>query len=92
MPSSRRSTRFFDLPSLTSLPEEQAALIAGQNAKFSGPDGFVQRYLGPRDINGPETDELLAGFDPLRLAGCRSDWPAVEWNQPRREPIARHWR
>jgi phospholipase C len=66
----------FDLPPLASLPDEKAALIAGEDAKFNGPDGFVQHHLGPRDINTPETDDLLSGFDPARLAGTRPLLPA----------------
>jgi phospholipase C len=65
----------FDLPPLASLPEEKAALISGEDAKFNGPNGFVQHYLGPRDINSPATDDLLAGFDPERLAGRRPMLP-----------------
>jgi phospholipase C len=66
----------FDLPPLASLPDEKAALIAGQDPAFNGPNGFVQRHLGPRDINAPETDDLIAGFDPGRLAGTRPPLPA----------------
>ena len=32
--------------------------------QFNGPDGFVQHHLGPRDINTPETDDLLSAFEP----------------------------
>jgi len=66
----------FNLPPLASLPAEKAALIAGEKPDFNGPNGFVQHYLGPRDINTPETDDLLAGFDPERLAGTRPPLPA----------------
>ena len=59
----------FDLPPLASLPDEKAALISGEDAKFNGPNGFVQHHLGPRDINTPETDDLLPG-------STRSVWPA----------------
>jgi phospholipase C len=66
----------FDLPALSSLPEEKAALIAGADAKFNGPNGFVQHHLGPRDTNSKITDDLLAGFDPARLAGKKKPLPA----------------
>lgn len=66
----------FNLPPLASLPDEKAALISGEDATFNGPNGFVQHFLGPRDINAPETDDLLAGFDPARLAGTRPPLPA----------------
>lgn len=66
----------FDLPPLASLPDEKAALISGQDPKFNGPNGFVQHHLGPRDIHAPETDDLIAGFDPARLAGTKPPLPA----------------
>jgi len=66
----------YDLPPLASLPEEKAALISGEDPKFNGPDGFVQHHLGPRDLNTPETDDLLSGFDPDRLAGTKPPLPA----------------
>jgi len=66
----------FDLPPLASLPEEKAALILGEDPKFNGPNGFVQHHLGPRDLNTAETDDLLSGFDPQRLAGKRKTLPA----------------
>lgn len=66
----------YDLPPLASLPEEKAALISGQDPKFNGPNGFVQKHLGPRDINTPETDDLLSAFDPGRLNGTRPILPA----------------
>jgi phospholipase C len=66
----------FNLPPLASLPEEKAALLAGEDPKFNGPDGFVQHHLGPRDLNTPETDDLLSAFDPARLAGERPPLPA----------------
>jgi phospholipase C len=66
----------FNLPPLASLPEEKAALIAGADAKFNGPNGFVQNFLGPRDLNGPDTDDLLTAFDPGRVAGTRPPLPA----------------
>jgi phospholipase C len=66
----------YDLPPLASLPEEKAALLAGEDPQFNGPNGFVQHHLGPRDINAPETDDLLSGFDPARLAGTKPPLPA----------------
>ena len=65
----------YDLPPLASLPEEKAALLAGEDPKFDGPNGFKQHHLGPRDINTPETDDLLSAFDPQRLAGTRPPLP-----------------
>ncbi len=59
----------FDLPPLATLPEEKQALLAGEDPKFNGPNGFVQHHLGPRDINSPQTDDLLSAFEPGRLAG-----------------------
>ncbi len=59
----------FDLPPLASLPDESQALLAGQDSRFNGPDGSTQYYLGPRDLNGPETDDLLSAFEPRRLSG-----------------------
>ena len=69
-------SELFDLAPLASLPEEKAALISGSDAKFDGPNGFKQHYLGPRDINSPTTDDLLSGFDPARLAGRKAPLPA----------------
>jgi phospholipase C len=66
----------FDLPPLASLPDEKAALLAGEDPKFNGPNGFVQHHLGPRDLNTPETDDLLSAFDPGRLSGKRPPLPA----------------
>jgi phospholipase C len=66
----------FDLPPLSSLPEEKAALISGEDAAFNGPNGFVQHHLGPRDTNTAATDDLLSGFDPERLAGTKAMLPA----------------
>ena len=66
----------YDLPPLASLPEEKAALLAGEDGKFDGPNGFKQHHLGPRDINTPATDDLLSAFDPGRLAGTRKPLPA----------------
>ena len=66
----------FDLPALASLPDEAQALKAGEDPRFNGPNGFVQHHLGPRDINSPETDDLLAGFEPARLSGQMPPLPA----------------
>jgi phospholipase C len=66
----------FDLPPLASLPDEKQALLAGEDPRFNGPDGFVQHHLGPRDLNAPETDDLLSAFDPGRLAGRVPPLPA----------------
>jgi phospholipase C len=68
----------FGLPALASLPDEAAALTAGNSAAFNqfGPSGFQQLYLGPRDINSPITDSLLSGFDPKRLLGLTPPLPA----------------
>lgn len=68
----------FNLPALSSLPDEAQALAAGNSAAFNqfGPAGFQQKYLGPRDTNSPITDSLLQGFDPQRLAGTLPPLPA----------------
>jgi len=65
----------FDLPPLATLPEEKQALLSGADPQFNGPDGFVQHHLGPRDINTPETDDLLSAFEPGRLTGKRPMLP-----------------
>ncbi|HUZ90388.1 MAG TPA: alkaline phosphatase family protein [Methylocella sp.] len=59
----------FGLPALANLPDEAEALTAGRAPAFNGPNGFVQNYLGPRDINSPISDDLLSAFDPKRLLG-----------------------
>ncbi len=66
----------FDMPPLASLPDEKQALVSGEDAKFDGPNGFVQHYLGPRDINTPATDDLLSAFEPKRLSGEMPPLPA----------------
>ena len=68
----------FNLPALSSLPAESAALAAGNSAAFNqyGPSGFQQKYLGPRDTNSPTTDSLLSGFSPNRLRGLSPILPA----------------
>ena len=75
----------FDLPPLATLPDEADALKAGQDPRFNGPGGFVQHHLGPRDINTPETDDLLAGFDPQRLSGEVPPLPAALATVPESE-------
>ena len=65
----------FGLPALASLPDEAEALAAGRAAAFNGPNGFVQNYLGPRDINSPVSDDLLSAFDPKRLLGLEPPLP-----------------
>jgi len=68
----------FGLPALSSLPDEAAALTAGNSTAFNqfAPAGFQQQYLGPRDTNSPITDSLLSGFDPKRLLGLSPPLPA----------------
>ena len=68
----------FGLQALSSLPEEKAALAAGNSTTFNqyGPAGFEQKYLGPRDTNSSITDSLLSGFSPLRLKGTAEPLPA----------------
>ncbi len=72
----------FGLPDLSSLPDEKAALEAGNSPAFNefaqahGPAGFQQKYLGPRDENSAITDSLLSGFSPLRLKGQADPLPA----------------
>jgi phospholipase C len=65
----------FGLPALASLPDEAEALTAGRADAFNGPNGFVQNYLGPRDINSSITDDLLSAFDPKRLLGLAPRLP-----------------
>ncbi len=68
----------FNLPPLSTLPDEASALIAGNSAAFNafGPPGFQQLYLGPRDTNSPITDSLLSAFDPSKLTGTTPILPA----------------
>lgn len=68
----------FGLPALASLPDEAAALAAGNSPAFNqfAPAGFQQKFLGPRDLNSPITDSLLSGFDPKRLLGLSAPLPA----------------
>jgi len=68
----------FHLPALSQLPEEAAALAAGNSAAFNqfGPAGFQQKFLGPRDTNSSITDSLLSAFDPRRLDGRAPPLPA----------------
>jgi len=67
----------FGLPPLSQLPNEAAALEAGNSAYFNqfAPAGFEQKYLGPRDANSPITDSLLSAFDPARLNGALPPLP-----------------
>ena len=72
----------FNLPALSSLPDEAGALVTGNSANFNqfagvnAPAGFTQKYLGPRDTNSPTTDSLLSAFDPRRLQGTAPLLPA----------------
>jgi phospholipase C len=68
----------FGMPALSQLPDEAEALKAGDSAAFNkfGPEGFHQKYLGPRDTNSPITDSLLSGFSPERLRGEAPPLPA----------------
>jgi phospholipase C len=60
----------FGLSPLADLPDEMAALVAGETGPFqTGPQGFVQKYLGPHDDPKMPTGALLSGFDPGRLRG-----------------------
>jgi phospholipase C len=75
----------FDLPPLSSLPDEAEALKAGDSAPFNkfGPEGFHQTFLGPRDTNSPITDSLLSGFSPKRLRGDASPLPTEYATTPK---------
>ena len=72
----------FNLPALSSLPDEANALAAGNSAAFNkfasvnAPAGFTQQYLGPKDTNSPTTDSLLSAFDTRRLQGTAPALPA----------------
>ena len=72
----------YGLPNLSSLPDEMAALRAGDAEAFNafakayGPADFHQTHLGPRDENTPATDSLLSGFSPQRLKGLAPPLPA----------------
>jgi phospholipase C len=72
----------FGLPALSSLPDEMAALQAGDSEAFNrlaqshGPANFEQKWLGPRDRNTEITDSLLSGFSPMRLKGLSPPLPA----------------
>lgn len=69
--------QIFGLPTLSGLPEESAALAAGDSAAFNrfAPAGFHQRFLGPRDTNSAMTDSLVSAFDPARLRGTAPALP-----------------
>jgi phospholipase C len=75
----------FNLPPLSSLPDEAEALKAGDAPAFNkfGPEGFHQTFLGPRDANSPITDSLLSGFSPKRLRGEAPALPADYAMTPR---------
>jgi phospholipase C len=72
----------FGMTPLSSLPDEAAALTAGNSPAFNqfaqtyGPANFQQKHLGPRDANTPITDSLLSGFSPMRLKGLAAPLPA----------------
>ena len=68
----------FNLPPLSTLPDEAQAIAAGNSPAFNqyGPAGFQQKYLGPRDTNSPITDSLLSAFSPQRLRGETPPLPA----------------
>ncbi len=72
----------FNLPPLSTLPDEAAALAAGNSPAFNqfagvnAPAGFTQQFLGPRDTNTPATDSLMSAFDPRRLQGTAPPLPA----------------
>ena len=68
----------FNLPTLSGLPDEAAALQAGNSPAFNqyGPAGFQQKYLGPHDTNSPISDSLLSAFDTRRLLGTAPMLPA----------------
>ncbi len=80
----------FGTPALSSLPDEMAALQAGNTAAFNqfattyGPAGFQQTHLGPRDQNTDITDSLLSGFSPRRLRGGVAPLPASYATIPNR--------
>ncbi|WP_457354965.1 phospholipase C [Sphingomonas sp. UYP23] len=69
--------QIFGLPTLSGLPDEKAALAAGDSAAFNrfAPVDFHQRFLGPRDTNSAITDSLASAFDPARLRGTASALP-----------------
>jgi phospholipase C len=66
----------FDLPPLADLPDELAARLDGEGARFNGPNGFKQTNLGPHDDRTPGTGDLLSAFDPDRLTGKAPPLPA----------------
>jgi phospholipase C len=66
----------FDLPPLADLPDELAARLDGEGARFNGPNGFKQTNLGPHDDRTPDTGDLLSAFDPDRLTGKAPPLPA----------------
>jgi phospholipase C len=67
----------FGLSPLADLPDEMAALVAGETGPFqTGPAGFVQKFLGPHDDPKMPTGALLSAFDPGRLRGTTPPLPA----------------
>lgn len=68
----------FNLAPLASLPNEAAALAAGNTPTFNAfaPAGFQQTALGPRDIPTVFSQSLLSGFDLDRLEGKKAPIPA----------------
>jgi len=74
----------FNLPPLSTLPDEASALTAGNSATFNQfvPAGGLpltsgqQQYLGPRDTPSAVTQSLLSGFDLARLLGYAPPLPA----------------
>jgi phospholipase C len=77
----------FGLPALANLPDEARALAAGRAPPINGPNGVVQNYLGPRDINSAVTGDLLSAFDPKRLLGLELCCPATMQALRRRRSI-----
>jgi phospholipase C len=66
----------FGLSPLADLPDEMAALVAGETGPFqTGPAGFVQKFLGPHDDPKMPTGALLSAFDPARLQGAAPPLP-----------------
>ena len=62
----------FGTPALSSLPDEAAALTAGNSAAFNkfGPSGFQQTIWGRATRTRRSTDSLLSGFDKARVSGA----------------------
>ena len=81
----------FDLPALSSLPDEAAALAAGNSAAFNefadanAPAGFAQAYLGPRDTNSSITDSPAVGLRSAAPPRHGSDAPGHLRDDPGRD-------